>query len=160
MSAPDVPGGGELKGGNPPPPIGGGGKDVLGGWKLGTSSGGGAGNVGTGLGGGNPKLATGGGMLELKTPGTGGGGKLDLSGMVVVVVILEVDAGGGKLGTPFTGGGNSSNTTPFLKEPGADGAEFPEPDNGRGMSEGSTFPLKDELSSVGSSFSFASLLLS
>jgi len=57
---------------------GGGGKAVLGAGKLGSSNGGGAGNEGF-KGGGNPKVATGGGILELNTPGTGGGGKLVLS---------------------------------------------------------------------------------
>ena len=50
---------------------------------FGRNSGGGTGNVLQG-GGGRPNTATGGGMLALKSPGTGGGGRLSLAPEIVL----------------------------------------------------------------------------
>ena len=105
-----------LKGGKPTLAAGGGGGNaVVGGGKFGISSGGGAGNAGL-EGGGNPKVATGGGMLELNTPGTGGGGRFVLSGEALLDLDkLESTCGDcGNLGSTFTGGGNSNNPPLFL----------------------------------------------
>lgn len=106
-----------IKGGKPTLPARGGGGNaaVGGGGKFGISSGGGAGKAGL-EGGGNPKVATGGGMLELNTPGTGGGGRFVLSGEALLDLgTLESTCGDcGNLGSTFTGGGNSNNPPVFL----------------------------------------------
>lgn len=105
-----------MNGGNPLPDNGGG-NAVLCGGKLGRRSGGGAGKEAL-AGGGNPKLATGGGILELNTPGTGGGGIFDFSeDELEDLGKVDFVTGFGKFGTLFTGGGNSgvlSKATPFL----------------------------------------------